>query len=953
MTSEVTRQAPEYSDLREKHVAVKGLVPGSVLEYQVHDQVFSPLIPGQFWLAYDFTKTEIVLDEELQVSVPKNRPLKMKSADVQPASVVQGDRRIYTWKSSNLEHKEQPPHQLGDFPPPEVLLSTFQTWDEVGRWWLGLGKPQMAATPDIRAKAAELTKGLATEEAKLRAIYEYVAKDFHYIGVSFGIGRYQPHAASVVLSNSYGDCKDKHTLLASLLQAAGIEAWPALINSSRRIDPDVPSPGQFDHMITVVPQEGKLQWMDTTSELAPLGLLVVPLRGKEALVVPDGQLPHLAMTPAEPAQADTSTFDFEGTLTDDGALTAKVRLTETGDGALATRLAFRRVSQSQWKDLAQKVSYFFGFGGTVSNVSASSPGDLDHPFNISYDYSRKQIGDWENHRMTAPLPPIALPGVSEEKEKASFPIILGVPSRADYQCTVEVPKGYSVTLPGAVDLVKPYAEYHSKYSFKDGTLSAERHIVVKVTQIPAAQRDDYRAFQKAVSDDANQYIVFNTGTETAGGNPGSPAFQKAMQDVQSAWIRQDYRAALDAARHALELDPKSVPALRAAAQLHMLLGDDDEAVKTLRKAVIVDPADSDSYMMLTATLMAARRREEGEQVMRDYLKRDPQNETTRMELAQALMTDKKYLDAAAVYEDGIKLEPDNTDYVTDQGWAYAKAGDRDKALAALEKAMEIDSSPVILNNVASALAENNLDLPKAEHFARMAVQMGESNASRTKLDHLRDEDLTATLSLFHYWDTLGWVYFREGKLAEARKYLEASWALSQNAVNADQLGQVEEKLGDKQAAIRYFALSLAANTVTTYKVGVHTLEAHSSPYRKETQERLARLVGASRVDSLVAHWRNELSTQRTYWFDRGSLKPGVGEFFVLIGPGGRAQGAKFVTGSEDLLPAVRSLETIRYNQPSPNDGPTFTLRRGVLYCGKETPKCNFVLLTPDTVSSVK
>ena len=66
MTSEVTRQAPEYSDLREKHVAVKGLVPGSVLEYQVHDQVFSPLIPGQFWLAYDFTKTEIVLDEAMR-----------------------------------------------------------------------------------------------------------------------------------------------------------------------------------------------------------------------------------------------------------------------------------------------------------------------------------------------------------------------------------------------------------------------------------------------------------------------------------------------------------------------------------------------------------------------------------------------------------------------------------------------------------------------------------------------------------------------------------------------------------------------------------------------------------------------------------------------------------------------------------------------------------------------
>jgi transglutaminase-like putative cysteine protease len=44
-----------------------------------------------------------------------------------------------------------------------------------------------------------------------------------------------------VLGNGYGDCKDKHTLLASLLKAAGITAWPALINASN--EPDfIPSP---------------------------------------------------------------------------------------------------------------------------------------------------------------------------------------------------------------------------------------------------------------------------------------------------------------------------------------------------------------------------------------------------------------------------------------------------------------------------------------------------------------------------------------------------------------------------------------------------------------------------------------------------------------------------------------------------------------------------------------
>jgi hypothetical protein len=74
-----------------------------------------------------------------------------------------------------------------------------------------------------------------------------------------------------VLHNQYGDCKDKHTLLASLLEAEGLHADSVLINSSRKLDPDVPSPSQFDHVITMLPMDSAKEevWMDTTSEVAP------------------------------------------------------------------------------------------------------------------------------------------------------------------------------------------------------------------------------------------------------------------------------------------------------------------------------------------------------------------------------------------------------------------------------------------------------------------------------------------------------------------------------------------------------------------------------------------------------------------------------------------------------------------------------------------------------------
>ena len=67
---------------------------------------------------------------------------------------------------------------------------------------------------------------------------------FRYISISFGAGRYRPHSAEEVLANQYGDCKDKHTLFAALLKAAGIQAWPALIGVGVKFDSSVPSPAQ-------------------------------------------------------------------------------------------------------------------------------------------------------------------------------------------------------------------------------------------------------------------------------------------------------------------------------------------------------------------------------------------------------------------------------------------------------------------------------------------------------------------------------------------------------------------------------------------------------------------------------------------------------------------------------------------------------------------------------------
>ena len=113
-------------------------------------------------------------------------------------------------------------------------MTTFQTWDDVGRWYAALERERTTPDATVRAKSDELTKGRVTELEKIDALYDFVSTKFRYVNLSFGLGRYQPHAAGEILANAYGDSKDKHTLLEALLDAQGIRAYPALVPSDAK-----------------------------------------------------------------------------------------------------------------------------------------------------------------------------------------------------------------------------------------------------------------------------------------------------------------------------------------------------------------------------------------------------------------------------------------------------------------------------------------------------------------------------------------------------------------------------------------------------------------------------------------------------------------------------------------------------------------------------------------------
>src|ERR1700690_2576500 len=102
---DVLKEAPMYSDYRQRHISVAALAPGDTLEYRTVTRAFTPLAPGNFWYQAAFPKEVAVTEDRLEIDVPKSRELKVKSPKYPPEIQDSGDRRVYTWVVKNIQPK--------------------------------------------------------------------------------------------------------------------------------------------------------------------------------------------------------------------------------------------------------------------------------------------------------------------------------------------------------------------------------------------------------------------------------------------------------------------------------------------------------------------------------------------------------------------------------------------------------------------------------------------------------------------------------------------------------------------------------------------------------------------------------------------------------------------------------------------------------------------------------
>jgi tetratricopeptide (TPR) repeat protein len=974
MTAAVSREAPLYSDLKEKHLPLRSVAAGDTLEYEYRVVITKAEAPGQFWGALHYTTpgSVIVLAEAFTLEAPKDKYVQVWSPNHKPTITEHDGLRSYRWENAQLIPAAKGNDQGDDAPTPpkdpdedadgrkvpSIAWTTFHSWAEVGDWYRSLALERAQPTDAVRARVAEVTKDAKTPEDQVKAIYNFVSTHTRYVGIDFGIGRYQPHAAAEVMANNYGDCKDKDTLLEAMLRARGFHTAPALIGVNIAPVDAVPTPAVFNHVITTVDMpEGRI-WLDSTPEVSPFRWLSAPIRDQLALVVPTSGAAALERTPATPPYPMAAHFEAVGSLDAEGTFTAHVTSSYRTDDEVIVRALARAIAPAEWDKASQYISSNTGFSGTTSHTSFSSPEDLSEPITLKYDYTRKTYGDWADLRIVPCFPAVEFLPLASDKKAPPADIQLGGPRTLTAVCHIHLPDGYHVDLPDPIHVKTSFATLDKTYRFDGKDIVIERTVVILASKLPKTDWQRYQTFTKDIHLDGEPWIQLMQPpaklTITAQKTPSDKKADPAPADKTPGTDAKPEQASDESVRDQLQsafklatggdtvaakaildkikaTNPKALGLWACYGLVAYYQQDFDEAETDYKKEIAEHPENAAGVQLLAATQMHNAEPEAARQTLQGYLGTHPGDLQMSLYLATLQNGSRDYEGARKTLDAAAQANPDNRYVRVQLSTALRHLNRNDEAAAAAKSALDGTDDATILNDAGYELAETGIDLPYAEQASRKSIQTLEAKSVAISPSEVNSNAFAQSQLLIASWDTLGWILFREGNLEQSEPLILAGWRNALSPESGDHLGQLYEATGKKEEALKTYRLAFAA------------VEANNATPEviQHIKKSIARLSGSAILGSPYAQKQN-LQESRTYHVARPAGVSGWGTFRLQLSTTG-VVASQEISGDQKLAPLGEKINAMKFPELVPQGSTAHLLRSAVVSCSTAS-SCDLVLV---------
>jgi tetratricopeptide (TPR) repeat protein len=514
-----------YYDARARVLSFPALAPGDVLEVQwrLEDTSTENLL-SNYWGDVDAVQGVYPKRRyRYVVDMPKTRPLSWNRESLPRwltvAQATQGERTVYRFEGADVPKLIPEPNMPGWAEVASPLhLSTYQNWEQVGRYYWGLVREQLVPNDELRRAVDAALKGVDRKDTAkvVAALYGYVVTNTRYVALEFGIHGYKPYRVDRVLARKFGDCKDKASLIHAMLKVAGVDSRLVLLRMRHlgALSSEVASLAAFNHAIVYVPALDL--FLDGTADFHGSRELPSADRGANVLIVePDG--PSRFLTTPEAAPEDNATsLALDVTLKPDGSAAAKGTVTAKGQGAPELRRAYQtpgtRVAtfEQQW---AQSYP-----GLAASDVTVSDVTNLEAPVSVRFTATMPRYAEvgpgllrffpfGAGRAFTQALAPL-----SERQHDVHFPGVWVNELEVRYQ----LPAGWTVPeLPPAAVEESPFGTLRITVERREGAVVATGRLVMARARVSAKEYPAFRAWLMRVDQAFSRKLVAQQGGQTA------------------------------------------------------------------------------------------------------------------------------------------------------------------------------------------------------------------------------------------------------------------------------------------------------------------------------------------------------------------------------------------------------------------------------------------------------
>ena len=435
---------------------------GSTIEVEMATRRKAPPMDHTFSLTEPLQGSLPALHQQVSVTLPAAMRLDWKVYRGTAAFARQDlkGRVSYRWDVGELPQIIPEPGMPAEREVTPILaLSTIRSWPEVSRWFYRLTRGGQKLTPALRRLVAEVTAGQPTQEAKIQALYFWVARNIRYVETAFTGEKagFQPAPAAQTYERKYGVCRDKAQFLVTLLRAIRVEAYNVLISSGVRQDVDLPSTN-FNHAIVAIRRPGGgFTFLDPTAEDSRQYLpysdqykyaLVCTRRGET-----------IQSTPLAPPADNRMEIGLDTVLGTDGGLETRVVMAPTGIYDLVFRQFLNSIPPVRREMFfASRMAGFFP-GASVKDLKLPDLDDLNQPVRMSFTLTAPdqgiRAGDYlvfttpgEGGRLDLLLGSL-LSGATAARR--TYPLALAATVESRIRETLTLPEGYTVrSLPAPV-----------------------------------------------------------------------------------------------------------------------------------------------------------------------------------------------------------------------------------------------------------------------------------------------------------------------------------------------------------------------------------------------------------------------------------------------------------------------------------------------------------------------